>query len=80
MTLAASCVQDGMTGDVILKLVNAVSEPKPVRIDLLDSRISYTKPNKSCSPVMSLSVIRIKKRENELVKTTCHPSRWSQGP
>jgi len=33
-TLAASCVQDGKSGDVILKLVNAGNEPKSMQINL----------------------------------------------
>jgi alpha-L-arabinofuranosidase len=33
-TLAASCVQDTKTGDVILKLVNAGNESKVMKIDL----------------------------------------------
>ena len=32
--LAASCVQDSKTGDVILKLVNAGIEPKNMKVDL----------------------------------------------
>jgi alpha-L-arabinofuranosidase len=32
--LAASCVQDSKTGDVILKMVNYGSEPKPMKINL----------------------------------------------
>jgi alpha-L-arabinofuranosidase len=33
-TLAASCVQDSRTGDIILKLVNAGNEPQNIKIDL----------------------------------------------
>jgi alpha-L-arabinofuranosidase len=33
-TLAASCVQDSKTGDVILKMVNAGNEPKTMKINL----------------------------------------------
>jgi alpha-L-arabinofuranosidase len=33
-TLAASCVQDSKTGDIILKLVNAGDEPKVMSVDL----------------------------------------------
>lgn len=33
-TLAASCVQDSMSGDVILKLVNAGDVPKTVKVNL----------------------------------------------
>jgi alpha-L-arabinofuranosidase len=33
-TLAASCIQDSKTGDVILKLVNAGNESKTMKIDL----------------------------------------------
>jgi alpha-L-arabinofuranosidase len=33
-TIAASCVQDKITGDVILKLVNAGSAPKVMKVDL----------------------------------------------
>jgi len=32
--LAASCVQDSKTGDVILKLVNAGTDAKPMKVDL----------------------------------------------
>lgn len=32
--LAASCVQDSKTGDVIVKLVNAGTEAKPMKVDL----------------------------------------------
>jgi len=32
--LAASCVQDSKTGDVILKMVNAGNEAKPMKVDL----------------------------------------------
>lgn len=33
-TLAASCVQDSKTGDIILKLVNYSTESKPMKVDL----------------------------------------------
>jgi alpha-L-arabinofuranosidase len=33
-TLAASCVQDAKTGDLILKLVNVGSEAKPMKVNL----------------------------------------------
>jgi alpha-L-arabinofuranosidase len=33
-TLASSCVTDGKTGDIIIKLVNAATEPKATKIDL----------------------------------------------
>jgi alpha-L-arabinofuranosidase len=33
-TLAASCVQDSKTGDIIIKLVNAGNESKSMNIDL----------------------------------------------
>jgi len=38
-TLAASCVQDSKSGDIILKLVNAGNEPKTMNIDLSGFKI-----------------------------------------
>jgi alpha-N-arabinofuranosidase len=35
-TLAASCVHDSKTGDIILKMVNSGSNPKPMKINLSD--------------------------------------------
>jgi len=42
-TLAASCVKDNKTGDIILKIVNAGSNPAPAKIALTDFNISEKK-------------------------------------
>lgn len=46
-TLAASCVSDNITGDVILKLVNIGTATKPMSINL--SRFNGINPNTTCT-------------------------------
>jgi alpha-L-arabinofuranosidase len=42
-TLAASCVKDNKTGDIILKIVNAGPDPAPAKIGLADFNVSEGK-------------------------------------